>query len=244
MKNRFYNFVNDDNKNELYLYGAIVSDKWDESDVTFKDFKEAIDNISNNSTLDIYINSPGGEVFVCQSIISLLKRAKATKNITINATIDGLGASCASWLPMVADNIYIYQGSIMMLHKPLCCIWGNANDMQKEIELLDKIENSEMIPVYMSKAKEGVTEDTIKELLANETWLDSNEIQEYFNVTLLEDSKQLVACVDKDLFKNFKKVPENLKELLDKPKEEPIIDNSKELEKLNKEIDIALALCC
>lgn len=244
MKDRFYNFINNDNKNELYLYGAIVSDKWDESDVTFKDFKEAIDNISNNSTLDIYINSPGGEVFVCQSIISLLKRAKTTKNITINATIDGLGASCSSWLPMVADNIYIYKGSILMLHKPLTMMWGNANDMQKEIELLDKIENSEMIPMYMSKAKEGVNEDAIKELLANETWLDSNEIQEYFNVTLLEDSKQLVACVDKDLFKNFKKVPENLKELLDKPKEEPIIDNSKELEKLNKEIDIALALCC
>lgn len=244
MKDRFYNFINNDNKNELYLYGAIVSDKWDESDVTFKDFKEAIDNISNNSTLDIYINSPGGEVFVCQSIISLLKRAKTTKNITINATIDGLGASCSSWLPMVADNIYIYKGSILMLHKPLTMVWGNANDMQKEIELLDKIENSEMIPMYTSKAKEGVNEDAIKELLANETWLDSNEIQEYFNVTLLEDSKQLVACVDKDLFKNFKKVPENLKELLDKPKEEPIIDNSKELEKLNKEIDIALALCC
>ncbi len=243
MKDRFYNFVNNDNKNELYLYGALVSDKWDESDVTFKDFKEAIDSISNNSTLDIYVNSPGGEVLVCQSIISFLKRAKATKNITINVTIDGLGASCSSWLPMVADNIYIYQGSIMMLHKPLTMMWGNANDMKKEIELLDKIENSEMIPMYMSKAKEGVTEDTIKELLANETWLDSNEIQEYFNVTLLEDSKQLVACVDKDLFKNFKKVPENLKELLDKPKEEPIIDNSKELEKLNKEINIALALC-
>lgn len=240
MKDRFYNFVNDDNKNELYLYGAIVSEKWGEDDVTFKDFKEAIDSMSNNSTLDIYVNSPGGEIFVCQSIISLLNRAKTTKNITINATIDGLGASCASWLPMVADNIYIYQGSIMMLHKPLCCIWGNANDMQKEIELLDKIENSEMIPQYMSKAKEGVTEDTIKELLANETWLDSNEIQQYFNVTLLEDSKQLVACVDKDLFKNYKKVPESLLS-----KEELKIDNSKELlDKLNKEIDIALALCC
>lgn len=243
MKDRFYNFINNDNKNELYLYGAIVSEKWFDDDVTFKDFKEAIDNMSNNSTLDIYVNSPGGEVFVCQSIISLLKRVKTTKNITINATIDGLGASCASWLPMVADNIYIYKGSIMMLHKPLCCVCGNATDMQKEIELLDKIENSEMIPMYMSKVKDGVTEDTIKELLSNETWLDSDEIQQYFNVTLLEDSKQLVAYVDKEVFKNYNKVPENLKELLDKPKEKPIIDNSKELEKLNKEIDIALAIC-
>lgn len=237
MKNRFYNFISSKDKNELYLYGAIVSDKWDETDVTFKDFRDALEEMSDNSTLDIYINSPGGEVFVCQSIVSLLKRAKATKNITINATIDGLGASCASWLPMVADNIYIYQGSILMLHKPLTMMWGNANDMKKEIELLDKIENSEMIPAYMNKAKEGVSEDTIKELLSKESWLDSDEIQQYFDVTLLDDSKQLVACVDKEIFKNYKKVPESLLS-----KEEPKIDNSKELELKNKEIDIALAL--
>lgn len=240
-KSKFYNFISNNSTTELYLYGAIVSDKWDETDVTFKDFKEAIDSIENNSTLDIFINSPGGEVFVCQSIISLLKRAKTTKNITINATIDGLGASCASWLPMVADNIYIYKGSILMLHKPMSITWGNANDMQKEIEILDKIENSEMIPMYMDKVKEGITEEAIKDLLAKESWLDFNEIQQYFNVTLLEDSKEIVACVDKDIFKNYKNVPENL---LEKQTEEnkDIKANQLKLEQLNKEIDLALAL--
>lgn len=240
-KSKFYNFISNNSTTELYLYGAIVSDKWDETDVTFKDFKETIDSIENNSTLDIFINSPGGEVFVCQSIISLLKRAKTTKNITINATIDGLGASCASWLPMVADNIYIYKGSILMLHKPMSITWGNANDMQKEIEILDKIENSEMIPMYMDKVKEGITEEVIKDLLAKESWLDFNEIQQYFNVTLLEDSKEIVACVDKDIFKNYKNVPENL---LEKQTEEnkDIKANQLKLEQLNKEIDLALAL--
>lgn len=240
-KSKFYNFISNNSTTELYLYGAIVSDKWDETDVTFKDFKETIDSIENNSTLDIFINSPGGEVFVCQSIISLLKRAKTTKNITINATIDGLGASCASWLPMVADNIYIYKGSILMLHKPMSITWGNANDMQKEIEILDKIENSEMIPMYMDKVKEGITEEAIKDLLAKESWLDFNEIQQYFNVTLLEDSKEIVACVDKDIFKNYKNVPENLLEKQTEENED-IKANQLKLEQLNKEIDLALAL--
>lgn len=221
--NKFYNFIsNEDKKHELYLTGAIVSSKWDESDVTFKDFRDTVENMEYNSTLDIFINSPGGEVFVCQSIISLLKRTKETKNITINATIDGLGASCASWLPMVADNIYIYQGSILMLHKPLIMTFGNANDMKKEIEVLDKIENSEMIPMYMSKAKEGVTEETIRDLLSKESWLDYNEIQQYFNVTLLEDNKKIVACVDNNLFKNYQNVPQ---ELLNQTKEVEKLDN-------------------
>lgn len=209
---KFYNFISNNNKSELYLYGAIVSEKWIEDDIDFKDFKNTIDEIDNNSTLEVYVNSPGGEVFVTQSIISLLKRAKTTKNITLDFYIDGLGASCASWLPMLADNLYIYDGSMLMLHKPMSSIFfANANDMRREIELLDKIEESEMIPMYMSKAKETLTEDILKNMLAEETWLTADEIENYFNVIRLEDNKQLVACTDKEILSNYKNVPESLK---------------------------------
>ena len=167
--NKFYNFINNNNKSELYLYGAIVSEKWSEDDIDFKDFKTAIDLLNNDSTLEVYVNSPGGEVFVTQSIISLLKRAKATKNINIDCYIDGLGASCASWLPMIADNLYIYDGSMLMLHKPMSSLFfANADDMKKEIELLDKIE-SQMIENYMSRAKDTLTEDILKDMLSKET---------------------------------------------------------------------------
>ncbi|EOR27467.1 Clp protease [Clostridium sartagoforme AAU1] len=246
--NKFYNFISNNNKSELYLYGAIVSEKWSEDDVDFKDFKTAIDKITDNSTLEVYVNSPGGEVFVTQSIISLLKRAKATKNITLNCYIDGLGASCASWLPMLADNLYIYNGSILMLHKPLSMVWGNANEMRKEIELLDKIENSEMIPMYMSKAKETLTEDILKDMLSEETWLTSDEIENYFNVTRLEDDKKMVASVDKELFDQYKNVPESLKDTLKDTKEEvdqkaiEVVEDLKEKELNNKKKLLELEL--
>lgn len=246
--NKFYNFISNNNKSELYLYGAIVSEKWSEDDVDFKDFKTAIDKITDNSTLEVYVNSPGGEVFVTQSIISLLKRAKATKNITLNCYIDGLGASCASWLPMLADNLYIYNGSILMLHKPLSMVWGNANEMRKEIELLDKIENSEMIPMYMSKAKETLTEDILKDMLSEETWLTSDEIENYFNVTRLEDDKKMVASVDKELFDQYKNVPESLKNTLKDTKEEvdqkaiEVVEDLKEKELNNKKKLLELEL--
>lgn len=235
--NKFYNFSGSNSEADLYLYGAIVSDKWCEDDVDFKDFKNKIEELNANSTLNVYVNSPGGEVFTTQSIISLLKRAKLNKNITLNFYIDGLGASCASWLPMLADNLYIYDGSMLMLHKPMTyCFGANANDLRKEIELLDKLEDSEMIPMYMSKAKEGVTEDDIRNMLTKETWLTSKEIEEYFNVTLLEDSRQLVACVDNKMFKNYKNVPSSLLE------NKEVSNKDKELDKLNKEIEIDLEL--
>lgn len=238
--NKFYNFISNNNKSELYLYGAIVSEKWSEDDVDFKDFKTAIDKIADDSTLEVYINSPGGEVFVTQSIISLLKRAKATKNITLNCYIDGLGASCASWLPMLADNLYIYNGSILMLHKPLSMVWGNANEMRKEIELLDKIENSEMIPMYLSKAKETLTEDILRNMLSEETWLTSDEIENYFNVTRLEDDKKMVASVDKELFDQYKNVPESLKDTFKDEVEEDL--KEKELNNKKKLLELELNL--
>lgn len=234
---KFYNFIAKDNAiNELYVYGEIIggSEKWCEDDVTFLDFKECIEKIPDGATLDLYINSPGGNVFTTQAIIALLKRAKE-RNISINAYIDGLGASCGSWLPCVADNIYIYNQSILMLHKPMSVAFGNANDMKKEIEILDKIENDVMIPLYMSKVNKGISEDDIRNMLSKETWLTSAEIAEYFNVTLLEEERQLVACADKEILSRYKNTPESLLKPNDK-------DIAEDLAIKNKEIEIALAL--
>ncbi|MFR4581588.1 head maturation protease, ClpP-related [Clostridium cadaveris] len=240
--NKFYNFYNENETKELYLYGAIVSDKWDETDVNFSDFKNALDEIKDNETLNIYVNSPGGEVFVTDSIIAMLDRCKKKKNITINCYIDGLGASCASWLPMVADSIYIYSQSVLMLHKPMSMVWGNASEMKKEIEVLDKIENS-MIKMYLAKAKDEVTEEQIRNMLSEETWLSANEIQEYFNVELIESEKKIAACIDKDIFKNYKNVPDSL-QVKEEPEKENVIDNEKlqEVENKIKDLEVYLEL--
>lgn len=240
--NKFYNFYNENETKELYLYGAIVSDKWDETDVNFSDFKNALDEIKDNETLNIYVNSPGGEVFVTDSIIAMLDRCKKKKNITINCYIDGLGASCASWLPMVADTIYIYSQSVLMLHKPMSAVWGNASEMKKEIEVLDKIENS-MIKMYLAKAKDEVTEEQIRNMLSEETWLDSNEMQQYFNVELIESEKKISACIDKDIFKNYKNVPDSL-QVKEEPEKENVIDNEKlqEVENKIKDLEVYLEL--
>lgn len=228
---KFYNFVSNNDKSELYLYGAIVSDKWFEDEISSKDFIDAIEGMNENSTLEVYINSPGGEVFVTQSIISIIKRAKERKNIKLDCYIDGLGASCASWLPMLADNLYIYDGSMLMLHKPMTSCWGaNSNDLRKEIELLDKIEDTEMIPMYMSKAKGTLTEDILRNMLDKETWLSADEIENYFNVTRLENKSELVACIDRDLFKNYKNVPKNLEGNKEKIEDQEIINKKKLLE--------------
>lgn len=216
MKNKFYEFKNEtETSNDLYIYGAITSDKSDdwmasESDIDLSEFKEKIDSIMNNSILNIYVNSPGGSVFAASTMCSMLQRAKETKNIKINAYVDGLAASAASFLIMVADEINMYSNSMLMVHKPMSFAIGNANDMQKEIDTLNSIEDNVMIPLYEKKAK--CDKETIKNLIEVESWLSAKEVDNLFNVNLLDEAKECNACIDKNLFKCYKNVPNNLNE--------------------------------
>lgn len=236
---QFYNITNIGNNVDCYVYGEIIggSEKFDESDVVFDDIKSCMDTIAEGSNFNMYINSPGGSVFTTEAMINIIKRTKQSKNITVNAYIDGLGASCASWLPMVADNVYAYKGSIMMLHKPMSCAFGNADDMKKQIDILDKLENDTMIPLYMNKCKK--TKEELKDMLTNETWLSADEMVECFDIELLDEEKQIVACVDKDLFKNYKNTPQELIEEAVKPvnsvENEPKIEDKQQDNIINEQ---------
>lgn len=238
---KFYEFKNiTSSEADIYIYGEIVSEKDDwygsENDFALTDFQKQLDALGNIQTLNLYINSPGGDVFTASTVISMLKRMKNKNNITINAYVDGLSASAASFLMMVADNIYLYKNSIVMVHKPMSIAFGNSNDMKKTIEALDEIEDSVMIPMYMDKSKIDI--DTVKQLINDETWLNSDQMSEYFDVTVLDQEKVAVASISSNLFKNYKHIPEMLKDIIKTPQEnsknsQNFIDNSSEsLEKM------------
>ena len=242
MKKKFYEFKNiTSSEVDLFIYGEIVSehDDWfgSESDVALTDFKEQLDNLGNSKNLNIYINSPGGDVFAASTMISMLQRVK-DKGTTINAYVDGLSASAASFLMMVADNVNLYKNSTVMVHKPMSIAFGNANDMQKTIDALNKIEDSVMMPMYMDKSK--VDEKEIKSLIDAETWLSAKEMDKYFNVTLLDEEKTAVASISSDLFKNYKNVPDFIKNSLENVQnEEKIEENAQKIEEIEEKTPIS-----
>ncbi len=239
MKRKFYEFKNiTSSEADLFVYGEIVQEKsvdwWtgeeSQTDVGLMDFKEQLDNIGNVQKLNIYINSPGGDVFTASTMISMLQRVK-DKGTIINAYVDGLSASAASFLMMVADNVNLYKNSTVMVHKPMSFAIGNANDMQKTIDALNKIEESVMMPMYMNKAK--VKEEEIKSLIDAETWLGAKEMDQYFNVTILDEEKTAVASISSNLFKNYKNVPDFIKKSLNVVKNnENIEENAQKKEEI------------
>ena len=230
MKNKFYEIKNiiPNTSADLYLYGEIVTDDIDwwtgEKDKTLvglQSFKEELDNLGNISNLNIFINTPGGEVFVATTICSMLQRLKDS-GTKIHTYVDGLCASAGTFILMMGDDINIYENSVIMIHKPINYCYGNAIDFQKCIDVLDTIENSTMIPLYMKKSK--VDQEEIKELINEESWLGAERIDEVFNVNLIKEQKQVAASVS-DIFKKYKNVPQDLKDKL-KITKEPKLDYS------------------
>lgn len=211
---KFLNLGAESGSVELYIYGEIMDenepDFWtgekSELVVDIPDFKAAIDQIRPGQTLNIYFNSPGGSVFVASAMCSMLARLK-DKGSTINAYIDGAAISAASMLVMAADNIYVYQNSMMMIHRPMTCACGNVNDMESAITMLKQVETGAMMPLYMAHAKGS--EDDIKNMLAAETWMTADDIVSAFGAERLEGEKQ-VAAFDRSIFARYKNVPKSI----------------------------------
>ena len=209
---KFYEFKNiTPNSADLYLYGEIVEEEWekwdDDSGISLTEFKKELDNLIGITDLNIYINSVGGSVFASSTMVSLLDRLKL-KGTKIHTYIDGLCASASTFVFFAGDDLNVYENSIAMIHKPMTMSWGNANDLQKDIDTLNKIEDSVMLPLYEKKAK--IDREQIKKMVDEETWLTASEIVNLFNVNLINQSKQVVASIG-DKFKNmYKHIPKNL----------------------------------
>lgn len=210
----FYEIKNQtDVSSDLYIYGDIVTEKYDDDETStdLKQFKELVEGLSGGQTLNIYLNSGGGSVFAASAMVSMLKRAQE-RGVKVISYIDGLAASAASLFPMVADEAHIYPNSMLMIHKPIIAFFlavYNANDLYKIADELESVENGTLIPLY--KAKTKLSDQKLKNAIANETWYTAEEIIENFDgFTLHDEAKSAAACTS-DFFARYKNTPEELK---------------------------------
>lgn len=200
---------------DLFFYGDIASEswisEWYEDDKCPADVQKFLSELENISNINIHINSGGGSCNGGLAIYNQLKRY----NANITTYIDGLAASIASVIAMAGNRIVMPENAILMIHKPLTWSGGNADELRKSADILDTYQKS-ILGVYMTKAKDGITEEQINNLINAETWLTGKEAQEYFNIEI-EDAIEAMACTS-DLFNKYSKIPEDkLKAILKKP---------------------------
>lgn len=194
---------------DLYLYGDIVTESWQsewyEDDVCPKDVVEFLAQLDGVNTIHVHINSGGGAVFAGIAIGNQLKQHQAE---TIGH-IEGIAASISGVIPMYLDRVIVHPGAMFMMHKPLTGVWGNADDIRKTADVLDQCQKT-IITMYMSKTREGVKEETIEQMVNQETWLTAEELVTYFDVELVEGMP--IAACESQFFDKYKNMPKNTKD--------------------------------
>lgn len=142
------------------------------------------DDVSNFLTenddkdVTIFLNSPGGNVIEGLEIYNLLRASG--RNIT--TVLTGMAASMGSIIFLAGDRRIAMTGSLYMVHKPSGLVWGDADEMRKEIEVLDKMQDSAEA-IY----RECTGIENFNEYMNNETWFDVKEMKE-LGITNSEDN--------------------------------------------------------
>nr|DAN75913.1 MAG TPA: putative ATP dependent Clp protease [Caudoviricetes sp.]DAW77511.1 MAG TPA: Putative ATP dependent Clp protease [Caudoviricetes sp.] len=170
---KFWNVMrNEEEKSaELILYGSIGHDEdWD--DISDKAFKQDIENLGDVENITLHINSPGGSVFSAVAIANTLKNHKAK----VVANIDGLAASAATIITSACDVVRMPKNALFMIHNPITFAYGNNQDMEKTLDMLNKVKNS-IIETYLYKA--NTDKETLSKLMNDETWMDAETAKEY-----------------------------------------------------------------
>jgi len=174
---------------EVLLYGRIGSATWRGDEVTPKQFREDLEALGDVETIDLYINSEGGDVFAAQAIHSMLRRHPAK----VHTFIDGLAASAASLVAMAGDRVTMPRNAMLMLHSPWAAAVGNANDLRATAEDLDRVRES-MIAIYADRS--GKSRDEVVQILDSETWYTAEEAVAAGFADEVEDGFKVAASVD------------------------------------------------
>lgn len=155
----------------IRIYGPI--DSWGGLwGVSAKDVSSVLDDLDGSiETIQVRLNSPGGEAFEGVAIMNLL-RAHSGRTV---AVVDGLAASAASIIATGCDELVMSPGTELMIHNPISFAYGDADEMDKTGRMLESLSNT-LASVYAAKA--GGDLASWRALMAAETWFTADEAVE------------------------------------------------------------------
>lgn len=154
-----------DEKNTILLYGEIGEV------ISATDIKaEILQAESNGKTIEMRINSLGGDVYSGLAIIEAIRQS----NADIRMFIDGVAASMASVIAMCGRHIEMGRYSRLMLHAVSAGCYGNTNEMLQCIQEMKKTENL-LCEIISRKCNKTAEEIKSKYFDGEDHWLSAKE---------------------------------------------------------------------
>lgn len=191
----------DSSEVDIFLYDHIVSSE-EEAEwwggVAPESFVKAVYAVDPSHTINLRVNSPGGSVFAARAMEQALRAHKGK----VVVHIDGLAASAATFVSMAGDEIVMSKGAMFMIHKAWTGMWGNAEDLRKEADLLDKIDGT-LAETYADKTGKDIA--AITEWMAAETWFTAQEALEAGFATSIAEAEAKALAWDLSAYENAPK---------------------------------------
>lgn len=151
-------------------------------------------------SINLSINSPGGSVFDGLAIYNSLRGIGKP----VNVTILGIAASMASVVAMAGTTISMPSNAMVMVHNAISGMYGDAEDLRDQADVLDKIDNS-IVGIYV--ARTGKSEEDVRALMANDTFMSAAEALDAGFITAMTDEVKVTASFD------IERMPENVQAL-------------------------------
>lgn len=161
-----WNIATDDDERRasLHLYGVIGA-YWDGIDAAA--VVPAIRALDVD-TIELFVNSPGGNVYDGIAIRNALRQHTAR----VVVTVDGLAASAASFIACGGDEVVMGENAEFMIHEAWGVSIGDAEEMRSAADDLDRISDN-IAAMYAAKA--GGEASDWRALMKAETWYSASE---------------------------------------------------------------------
>jgi len=153
----------------LHLNGTIAEESWFDDDITPQLFRDELE--AGTGDITIWINSPGGDCVAAAQIYNMLMDYKGS----VTVKIDGIAASAASVIAMAGTEVLMSPVGMLMIHNPMTVAMGDAEEMEKAIEMLSSVKDS-ILNAY--EIKTGLSRAKLAHLMDAETWMDANKALE------------------------------------------------------------------
>nr|DAP10767.1 MAG TPA: Putative ATP dependent Clp protease [Caudoviricetes sp.] len=128
------------------------------------DIRSQLDDVTDDESVQVVINSSGGDIFAASEIYDMLAESNATIKVIF-------AASAASYIACACTSEIVPTG-MLMIHNVSSYAAGDYNDMAHESDVLLKASKA-VATAYQLKT--GMSENELIGLMDKETWFTADE---------------------------------------------------------------------
>lgn len=180
----------------INVKGVIVpnDDKWiydwlDMESTSPQIVNDAIAQAGGDS-IEVVINSGGGDVFSGSEIYTALKSYQGD----VTTKIVGIAASAASVVAMAGKKVLMSPTGQLMIHNVSASAQGDYRDMEHTGDVL-KVANQTIANAYMLKT--GMSQKELLNMMNNETWMTPQQAldNKFIDEIMFDNNMQLVNSI-------------------------------------------------